>query len=47
MNPALEATSLTHTTPARTAATTRIPLWLKLAYSAFMTVLVPTYWWNR
>lgn len=23
-----------------------IPLWLKLAYSAFMAVLVPVYWWN-
>jgi fatty-acid desaturase len=22
----------------------RIPLWLKLAYSAFMAVLVPVYW---
>ena len=24
----------------------RIPLWLKLAYSAFMVVLIPVYWVN-
>jgi hypothetical protein len=24
----------------------RIPLWVKLAYSAFMAVLVPVYWYN-
>ncbi len=24
----------------------RIPLWLKLAYTAFMAVLIPTYWMN-
>jgi hypothetical protein len=27
-------------------AEARIPLWLKLAYTAFMAVLVPVYWWN-
>jgi hypothetical protein len=26
--------------------TGRIPLWLKLAYTAFMAVLIPAYWWN-
>lgn len=29
--------------PSRPAA---VPLWLKLAYTAFIAVLVPTYWWN-
>lgn len=29
--------------PSRPAA---VPLWLKLAYTAFMAVLLPTYWWN-
>lgn len=24
----------------------RVPLWLKLAYTAFMAVLVPVYWYN-
>ena len=23
-----------------------VPMWLKLAYTAFIAVLVPTYWWN-
>lgn len=27
------------------SATPRIPLWLKLAYTAFMAVLVPVYWY--
>jgi len=26
--------------------TSRVPLWLKLAYTAFMAVLVPVYWYN-
>jgi hypothetical protein len=26
-------------------STERLPLWLKLAYSAFMAVLVPVYWY--
>jgi hypothetical protein len=25
---------------------TRVPLWLKLAYTAFVAVLIPVYWWN-
>ena len=25
---------------------TRLPRWLKLAYTAFMAVLVPVYWWH-
>lgn len=29
-----------------TDPTQRIPLWLKLAYTAFMAVLVPVYWFN-
>jgi hypothetical protein len=28
------------------AATGRIPLWLKIAYTAFMAVLIPVYWAN-
>ena len=28
------------------AATTHVPLWLKLAYTAFMVVLIPVYWRN-
>jgi hypothetical protein len=28
------------------APTSRLPLWLKLAYTAFMAVLVPVYWTN-
>ena len=32
--------SLTSASPAEP----RIPLWLKLAYTAFMAVLVPVYW---
>jgi len=27
-------------------STERLPLWLKLAYSAFMAVLVPVYWYT-
>ncbi len=43
---------MTHALPAALdlapAASTapRIPLWLKLAYSAFLAVLVPVYWYN-
>jgi hypothetical protein len=28
----------------RNIASNRMPLWLKLAYTAFMAVLVPVYW---
>ena len=28
----------------RTSSANRLPLWFKLAYSAFMAVLVPVYW---
>src|SRR5690242_5473618 len=28
------------------AHTSRVPLWLKLAYTAFMAVLIPVYWAN-
>jgi hypothetical protein len=27
-------------------STQRIPLWLKLSYTAFMAILIPVYWWN-
>jgi hypothetical protein len=32
--------------PPATLPASRIPLWLKLAYTAFMAVLVPVYWVN-
>jgi hypothetical protein len=32
-------------TQAIAAATGRIPLWLKIAYTAFMAVLIPVYWY--
>ncbi len=32
--------------PTTAAAASRIPLWLKLAFTAFMAVLVPVYWYN-
>jgi hypothetical protein len=31
--------------PAAGAATGRVPLWLKLLYTAFMAVLIPVYWY--
>jgi hypothetical protein len=33
------------TTDIVASASTRVPLWLKLAYTAFMIVLVPVYWY--
>ena len=32
--------------PSRLAAARRIPLWLKIAYSGFLTVMIPVYWLN-
>jgi hypothetical protein len=34
----------TRATDAAPAAAARLPLWLKLAYSGFMAVLIPVYW---
>src|SRR6187455_1671347 len=34
------------TMPSPDAAAARVPLWLKLAYTAYMAVLVPVYWHN-
>jgi hypothetical protein len=31
--------------PSTSPSAARIPLWIKLAYTAFMAVLVPTYWY--
>ena len=25
--------------------TKRVPLWLKLSFTAFMAILIPVYWW--
>jgi hypothetical protein len=36
----------TTSTPSTAADASRIPLWLKLAYTAFMAVLIPVYWAN-
>lgn len=38
--------SLTHSAPLGRDTTPQLPLWLKIAYSAFLAVLVPVYWWH-
>lgn len=42
----MKTAALTHKSPATFTAgpARKIPLWLKLAYTAFMAVLVPVYW---
>lgn len=35
---------MNHTSLTRPGGSRRIPLWLKLAYTAFMAVLIPVYW---
>lgn len=42
MNTSSSSPSLPY--PVRNAS--RIPLWLKIAYTAFMAVLIPVYWWH-
>ncbi len=35
-----------HSTPLPDVSKSRIPLWLKVAYTAFMAVLIPVYWYH-
>lgn len=35
-----------HSTPLPDVSKSRIPLWLKIAYTAFMAVLIPVYWYH-
>jgi hypothetical protein len=42
----MAARTMTTETNASPAPATRIPLWLKLTYTAFMAVLIPVYWYH-
>ena len=37
---------ITATLPARRQTVGRVPLWLKLAYTGFIALLAPVYWWK-
>ena len=40
------APAITSLAPTSLTPTPRVPLWLKVAYTAFLAVLVPVYWFN-
>ena len=38
--------AITSLAPTSLTPTPRVPLWLKVTYTAFLAVLVPVYWYN-